>query len=352
MIYLNTNEPKAFRKDILVNELVIIDGQPGSGKTLFSAIVAAMPRVELLQYSAVLENVCALYHLNKITKDAAIAMLRIEFDFVLYETMMSRNTNFRPKDLSSAYRDVKFFNYLKRLFEQGNEKIPEKILNEKPILHFASHNLLGFADILMCDVVKKLSIIEVVRHPLYMIIQQTFNHENWTNQKNTARQFHLYINKQGENVPYYINDWDINYSALNPVEKAIYEMDYMTKQARELKHNNSEHNILTIPFESFVIDPQPYMEKIELRLATKVTSETKRIMKKQRVPRKKISDGPNIKAYRKKGWQKPDKKTDHRQELEEKRKYAIEKGAGKKALNTLDQLCQDYEKNYYSFEEI
>ena len=91
-----------------------------------SEIIASIPKVELLQYSPLLENICALFHLNKITKDAAIAMLKIEFDLVLYETMMSRNINFRPRDLSSAFKDVKFTKYINRLFQKGDEKLAQK----------------------------------------------------------------------------------------------------------------------------------------------------------------------------------------------------------------------------------
>jgi hypothetical protein len=342
-------EPQAIRQKILLEELVLVDGQPGCGKTLFTAIIAAMTRVELLQYSAVLENICALYYLNKITKDAAIAILQIEFDLVLYETMMSRNTNFRPKDLSSAYRDVKFLTYLKRLFQEGDEKIPQKILDEKPILHFASHSLLGFADILMCDVAKKLSIIEVVRHPLYMVIQQSLNHENWAKKNNTARQFHLYINKNGENVPYYVNDWKLNYSSLKPVEKAIYEIAYMTKQTEKFKKNNSGSNILTIPFESFVLDPFPYMKAIEKTLKIKMTSITKKVMKKQKVPRKKISDGIPLDIYKRCGWEPPDKSITEKEELIKRRQFAVDNGASKDALNVLDKLSENYENKYFSF---
>tara|TARA_B100000315_G_C14294570_1_gene458942 strand:+ start:20 stop:580 length:561 start_codon:yes stop_codon:yes gene_type:complete len=181
-----------------------------------------------------------------------------------------------------------------------------------------------------------------------MIIQQTFNHENWTNQKNTARQFHLYINKQGENVPYYINDWDINYSALNPVEKAIYEMDYMTKQARELKHNNSEHNVLTIPFEGFVLDPLPFMEAIEKTLETKMTSVTKKVMKKQNAPRKKISDGIPLAIYKRCGWEPPDKNLSEHEEMQKRRQFAIDNGASNQAMEVLDKLCIKYEKEIWS----
>jgi len=334
----------ACRKDTLASELVIVDGLPGCGKTLFTAIVAAVPRVELLQYSAVLENICALYHLKKITKDAAIAMLRIEFDLVLYETMMSRNTNFRPKDLSSAFRDIKIWTYIRRLFEKGDELIPQKILNEKPILHFATHNLLGFADILMNNIVKKLSIIEIVRHPLYMIVQQTLNQENWIKGSNASRQFHLFINKNENNVPYYVNEWELDYAQLKPVERAIYEMDYMTKKVEILKKNQSKNIVLTIPFESFVLDPLPFMETIGKTLETKITSITKKVMKKQNVPRKKISDGIPLNIYKRCGWEPPDTSLSEKQELEKRRQFAVDNGASRKAMDVLDELCSEYER--------
>ena len=349
------NEQKNYlanRDRTLLKELVLVDGQPGCGKTLFSAIIASIPKVELLQYSPLLENICALFHLNKITKDAAIAMLKIEFDLVLYETMMSRNINFRPRDLSSAFRDVKFQTYIKRLFQKGDEKVPQKILDEKPILHFATHNLLGFSEILLENVISKLSFIEIVRHPLYMIVQQTLNHENWENENNQARQFHLQINKDGKNVPYFINDWEIDYNELKPVEKAIYEMKYMTDKVRLIKKNNSKKNIVTIPFEGFVLNPRPYMEEINKMLNTITNKATEKVMKKQRVPRKRISDGIPLDIYKRCGWTPPDKSLTEIEELDKRRKFASIAGAKNKSLDLLEEMCQDYEKNCFSFKGI
>ena len=134
------NESVVIRNDILLEQLVLVDGQGGCGKTLLTAIVAAMERVELLNYSPELENICALKYLNKITDDAAETMIRIQMDLLIYETMMSRRINFRPSDLSSAFRDIDFLSYLKRLFSKGDEIIPERIKKEKPILHFATHH--------------------------------------------------------------------------------------------------------------------------------------------------------------------------------------------------------------------
>ena len=294
MSHFMQNEPHAVREEILLEELVLVDGQPGCGKTLFTAIVAAMDRVELLNYSPVLENICALKYLNKITDDAAEAMIRIQMDLVIYETMMSRRANFRPSDLSSVFNDVNYLTYLKRLFAKGDEMIPERIKREKPILHFATHNLLAFSEPIFKALEQKVVLIEVIRHPLYMLIQQTLNMEHHFEISGTARQFHLYIKNGDHQLPYWNMGWDELYLRSNPVERAIYEMQKISELSEDLKSNlKNQYNsqILTIPFESFVLDPWPYMQKIEKLLDSKITKRTKKAIKKQKVPRKKISDG-------------------------------------------------------------
>ena len=88
----------------MLNEVLIVDGLPGCGKTLFTSIFSSLKRIEIQQYSTTLENLCALNYLNKISKDGLVSMIKIELDLLIYETMMSRNTNFRFDDLSSAWK--------------------------------------------------------------------------------------------------------------------------------------------------------------------------------------------------------------------------------------------------------
>ena len=86
--------PEIVRHGYLAEKIVITDGLPGCGKTLFSLIVSAMDRVELLNYAFEVEFICRLFYLSKIQKDAAITMVRMLTDHKLYQTMMSRETNF------------------------------------------------------------------------------------------------------------------------------------------------------------------------------------------------------------------------------------------------------------------
>jgi hypothetical protein len=324
------NEPRLIREKMILENLVLVDGQPGCGKTLFTAIIAAMNRVELLNYSPELENICALKYLKKITDDAVEAMIRIQMDLVIYETMMSRSTNFRPSDLSSAFRNVNVVTYLKRLFAKGDELIPERIKREKPILHFATHNLLAFCEPVFKALGEKVVVIEIVRHPLYMLIQQTLNREHHMDPSGAARQFHLYIKYREHQLPFKNFGQEELYLRSNPVERAIYEMQKTTELTETFKNeyqNQYNSQILTIPFEPFVLDPWPYFKKIEKLMKSRITRKTRKVIKKQKVPRKKISDGIPLSIYKRCGWEAPDSNMTEEEELDKRRQFAINNGA-------------------------
>ena len=56
---------KVVRQKQLTEKIVIVDGQPGCGKTMLSPIIASMERVELLSYAFEIEFICRLFHLKK-----------------------------------------------------------------------------------------------------------------------------------------------------------------------------------------------------------------------------------------------------------------------------------------------
>ena len=85
-------ESPLISRDIsLLEKLVIVDGQPGCGKTMLSPIISSFQRVELLTYCFELEHIARLYKLKKITKDATIALIKIFTDNKLYQLMMKRS---------------------------------------------------------------------------------------------------------------------------------------------------------------------------------------------------------------------------------------------------------------------
>lgn len=334
------------RKPHMAEKIVFIDGLEGCGKTLFSSLVSAFDRVEKLAYSYEIEQLCALHYLNKIDTNAVVTMVRMITDLILYNTMMSREVNCRPSDLSSIFRDANSFRYIKRFFMKGDMAVPERIKREKPILSLTVHKLLSIAQPVLEALKERVVFIEIVRHPLYMIIQQTLNNENVLN---NVRDFIIYFERNQMEYPWYTAGWENLFESANPVEKSIYyiqKIGEMTEKSKGSLIERYNAQILTIPFEKFVIEPWPYMKKIEDALETKITKKTRNMMKKQKVPRKKISDGIPLEIYKRCGWEPSEKELDEKQELEKRKQYAIEQGAGKKAMEVLDKTCQEYEQKY------
>jgi len=338
--------PKIIRKKQLNKMIAIVDGQPGCGKTMLSPIVSSMERVELLSYAFEVEWICRLFHLNKIEEDAAIALIKMHVDHKLYETMMGRNTNFRYSDLSSAFQDSNPLRYFKRIFGKGDIAIPERIKNEKPILNLTTHSLLSRIDPIVSALESSVLFIEVVRHPLYMVKQQTLNMDRLLD---NPRDISINIEYQGSQLPGYAHGWEEQFINCNSMEKAIYVIEKETKSTnikRQFLEQNENFSMLTIPFEKFVIDPWPYLKKIETKLGTTAGPRTARMMKKQKVPRKVISDGPAFKIYERCGWEGPTEDSEENEVI--KRRNMVSKNVSTDALEVMDNLSKDYFAKYLS----
>lgn len=336
---------EVIRRGHYAEKIVFVDGQFGCGKTMLSPIVAAFERVELLTYAYELEYICSLHYLDKIKTDAAVAMVRMLTDLQLYNTMMGRETNFRPSDLSSVFRDINPWRYLKRLFTEGDEHIPDRIKQEKPILHLTTHNLLGICEPVFLGLGERAVLIEVVRHPLYMIKQQMLNVERILED---PRDFSIYLKRGERSVPFWAWGWEELFLKSGGTDKVIYTMQHFILSTTRVKENYQTlypNQIITIPFECFVLNPSDYMENIQNILGSQITTQTKKMLKKQKVPRRAIADGVNLKTYRRCGWVAHDKNATEVQELE-KRWQAAAENASQSALQVLDRLCTEYEEKY------
>jgi hypothetical protein len=341
---LSRAKPEVIRHGHYAEKVVFVDGQFGCGKTMLSPILAAFDRVELLTYAYELEYVCSLHHLGKMETDAAVAMARMLTDLQIYNTMMGRETNFRPSDLSSVFMDINPWRYLKRIFLKGDEHTPNRIKQERPILHLTTHNLLGISEPVFRGLGGRVVLIEVVRHPLYMIKQQILNMERILE---GPRDFSIYLKCAQRSVPFWTWGWEDLFLKSNNVEKVIYAIQHFTAWTQKIKKTFQDiypNQVITIPFESFVLSPGPYMEQMKRALGSEITPRTLKMLKKQNVPRGRIADGVGLKIYKRCGWVPPEKDADEAKELEVRWQAAAE--ASREALRVLDQLCTQYEEKY------
>jgi len=336
---------RVVREPHIADTIVLVDGVPACGKTMMAPIVGSFDRVELMQYNYPLQSICVLRDLNLIASDVATVMIRIHTDLDLYDSMMSRETNFRFSDLSSVWRNSRPWRYFQRLFQPGDDATIPKIEKERPILHLVTHSMLGRCAGLFEALGDRLRIIEVVRHPLYMIKQWY----GWIHRAGVdARTFHIWIDHHGHAVPDFAHGWEDLFLKSNRMDRTIYAIDADTRLAHCAYTKLSgaqKRQVLIVPFETFVTKPDPYLRELAALLDTGMTSATSRMMKKQNVPRKMYADGADLKIYRKYGWEPPDRTSSEVQEFQKRRDFAAAE-ASPDAMSVLDRMCEQYEVTY------
>jgi len=104
-----------------------------------------------------------------------------------------------------------------------------------------------------------------------------------------------------------------------------------------------DDQLLFIPFEKFVLEPDPYIKELEKYILTQRSSSTNKILKKQRVPRVNINAGPQKSIYERYGVRKKDKSISHIQDYEMRYNSAKEKSSTA-AFDVIKKISKNYEK--------
>jgi hypothetical protein len=342
---LDKQDLRVIREPYIAEKAVFVGGHPGCGKTMLTPIVGSFARVEIQKFNYVLEHICSLHFLGKIPEDAATAILRMLVDMDLYNMAMSRETNFRFSDLSSVFKNPGTWRYIRRLFQPGDATVIERIRKEKPILQITTHDILVLSPALFKALDGRLRVVEVVRHPLYMIKQWYLYIERYGTD---VRDFTVWFEYQGHSLPYFARGWEEKYLQANPMDKVIYSIEHLSLLGERVMQNLSEHEkkqVMIVPFERFVLNPWPYLRDLEYLLGTPVTASTRRELKRQNVPRKMITDGIPEPIYKQYGWEAPERGADERRELKKRKQFAASL-ASPEGMRVLDRMCEEYEKKY------
>lgn len=333
------------RDGAIAGMVAIVDGLPGCGKTLLAPIVGSLARVELMQTSYQVEYTSALHYLHKIEDDAAAVLIRMFTDLQLYNMMMGRETNFRPSDLSSVWKNVRPWRYLSRLVTPGDKAAVERIAAERPILNLFTHYLLGLGRTVFAALDSRVRFIEVVRHPLYMIKQQFRYIERFGTD---LRDFSIWFAHGTQALPWFARGWEEQYAQARPMERVIYMIERcqgLVEHTLAGLPEDRRRQVLFVPFERFVTDPSPYLAQVEQLLGTTATPATRRVLRRHRVPRRLFAEGLGEKIYKEYGWEAPRPGATERDEFARRREFAAQH-AGADAMAVLDRLCIDYEARY------
>jgi hypothetical protein len=275
------------RENTFPYDLLIIDGQGRSGKNLISVVLSTMPRIEGMRIDTLLDYVPRYYSLGKMSHDAAVASLKIEMDEKLYNSMISRNINFRFSDYSSVFNNGKRMLYIKRLFQKPEEHAVERMKKEKPIFQNMTHDGLHLIRLYFDAFGERLKFIHVFRDPVENIYEQGrrgFGERIGTD----PREFQLAYNWEGETIPLNAIGMEQDYINGNPTERLVIMVDRLLRLNIDSYLELDERfkkNVVLLEFEEFVVDPWTHVERLENFLGTKRVGRTKRIMKRERCPR-------------------------------------------------------------------
>jgi len=279
------------------HDVVFMDGLWGTGKSVLTPIISGMKGVEKQKLDYVFEYLCVLRHLKKIDADAVQAMLQTYADVDQYHNLIGREVNLRWNDDSGVANNPSSLRYIKRIFGPEGDPIVEKINHENLALHIMTHMMLTVAEPLLDAFGQRLKFIEVVRHPLYMV-------RHWhayLSRYNGPRIFTISFNAQGHKVPWFARDWSEEYirlSLMDRVLKSIIELYNRLFQAIDLL-NQRGASLLVTSFEKVVLDTEPVLRQLEEFLGRQHHPRLKRILKKQKLPRSRITHGIGHSAY---GW--------------------------------------------------
>ena len=328
----------------LARQVVFLDGLTGTGKTMLSPILATLARMEAPRLEHIYEHLCVLNALGRLEDDAADAMLALYIDLASYNSMIARESNFRWKDLSGVLAN-QGWRYVRRLFMPDGDAVARRIETERPILPILSHQAFGVMSPLFRVMGPRLTVVEMVRHPLHLI-EHWYSHID--NYGTSDRDFTISVNGESGLLPWFASGWESLYESSSRMDRVIYSIEKLTLGAAancERLSDAHRERVLVIPFEAFVLGPHPYLDRIAKRLETRATPATARALRRQKVPRRVSTGGPDKAIYRRYAWRPPASGTSEEKELSQRWGRAASE-ASPAALEVLERLSVEYETKH------
>ncbi len=273
-----------FTKESFLKNLILVTGTHTSGKSMVSPIVASFKGVEILRKIYTLDQLAILTNFNKIKKDTSIFLAKNILDFSYYEQLIGRNLNFRYEDETGIYQSKDPRLYEKRIFKPRGPDVLKQHEKKNTHMLLDTHDGLWFHDFWYSIDIKNLKIISIFRNPVDMV-------NSWINldlglaEKQILNQIPLVKSKKNLKPFYYykfINDLKSNkYDVVVDMVGECFLNDL--KSYEKIKYKK---NILRFEFNNFAQNTNKVIKEISSFLKLDASKFTKKIMIKERLPRK------------------------------------------------------------------
>lgn len=317
--------------------VLLIDGISGSGKTMITRLADAYTTTTSPAFNYSLEYTSILHSLEKLDTSTAQVLLKLNMDQRRYDGSISREVNLRPSDLSSVLKSSKRNEYLLSLLKNDSPDTSAEKMRLHPNLCFVTHQLNGATKLIEDTFLDKYFELLCVRHPYYLL-------SHWESYVpllgNSPRDFTLWVDFRGNNVPWFIQRNMNLYLNSDPVNRAaLCVVEILQQTFQKLTVNDSRR--VVIPFERFVLQPRQIVAEIEEKLPVGKSSSMSNILKKEKVPRQHINSGRNLPIYRRYGSGALNSISDMRNDFKEK-ELAAQERLSPEIFNDLRQLSDRY----------
>jgi len=279
----------------------LIDGLWGTGKSLLAPIVSGMNKVEKVKIEGIYEYVSWLFYLEKINKDAALWMLRTYADISQYHNVIGREVNLRWNDDSGLKYASNKLQIIRRIFGGEGDCFAKEIDRENIAFCPMTHMLMLTPELLAAAYGKRLKIVEMVRHPLYMIT----NYKTYFERFDSPREGTISFTHNNTKVPWFARGWKDEFVQANYTERAVLCVTRLYPWLNEKIETSKKEglDVLDLSFEEAVFETDKTLDKLMQFTGRNHHPNIKRILKKQMLPRDTIAKGRGHVSY---GWVKND----------------------------------------------
>lgn len=112
------------------NDVIIVDGFWGGGKSVVTSIVGSLSGVEKKKVDGIYEYICITHSVGKMSDDAAETLLKIYADHTQYNNLIGREVNLRWSDDTGLRNNPGSLAYFGRLFHRGGDSVID-VINSK-----------------------------------------------------------------------------------------------------------------------------------------------------------------------------------------------------------------------------
>ena len=326
------------------NRIVFINGFGASGKTMLSPIISSMDRVESPVFPYEIQWISSFLYSSKMDEHLYSEFIRQYCDNTIYNLTMGRNSNFRFSDISSIFQSRKRFKFLKRIFEKGDNASVDEIKIKKPIVNFTTSALLLFINEIAKSLGNRMLFIETFRDPLYMFKQAKINHKEVHVEKR-EKNFTFEVFEENERsfyFDYYSNiDQFRNLDLSKSNEQIVKYLERVYQFYFNFDFNKIDMKggkLICLPFEKFVFGPDKWIEEILSFLDIGKTKNLIKELKKQKVPRKILTDGYSRSVYKRYSQYPIKKKYTNFSDADNDYKEQIKLEFGKNEITFFNQL--------------